>query len=424
MGETSLLDELRARALLQDHTDEPALRELLDNGGVAGVSVYHGIDPTAPSLHLGNLIGVLVLRRFQDFGHRPIALVGGATGMIGDPSGRQGERSLLDEAELAKNLAGIRTQLERLLDFDGPAAAMLVNNHDWTAEVSMLEFLRDVGKHITVNQMVAKDSIRSRMTSEAGISFTEFSYMLLQAFDFWWLKQNLDCKMQIGGSDQWGNITAGIDLIRKRSGARAYGLTWPLMTRSDGQKFGKTSQGAVWLDAELTLPYEFHQYFLRVSDTDVQRLLWQLTLLGVNEIAEIMATHSQNPERRVAQQQLADSITELIHGSAAVQSAKRAAAVLFGGDMIDAAALESLRGIVTETQLSRTAIGTAEPVVDLLVATGLCSSKGAARRTIAGGGVRVNGTLVASTSQPFELIAQRFALVQRGKKQRNLAVFE
>ena len=420
-SKAAVVDDLELRGLLQDHTDEAALRELLEPGNV---TLYHGIDPTAQSLHLGNLIGVLALRRFQDAGHRPIALVGGATGMIGDPSGRSDERNLLDEGALSANVAGIRSQLERLLDFGGDSGAVLVNNHDWMRDVTLLEFLRDAGKHVTVNQMVAKDSIRSRMTGEAGISFTEFSYMLLQAFDFWWLHENRDCMLQVGGSDQWGNVTAGIDLIRRRSGARVHGLTWPLMTRSDGSKFGKTADGAIWLDPELTLPYEFHQYFLRVADDDVERTLMQLTLLGVEDVSEIMRAHVASPEQRLAQHALADSITGLIHGPEEVRRAKRAAAALFGGGDLDAEGLESLRGVVTEMLVAPDAIGVDEPVVDLLVATGVCSSKGDARRTIKQGGIRVNGQVMTANSEPVEAIGGRFALVQRGKKQRYLAVFD
>ena len=265
-----LLDDLRARGLVHDHTDEVGLRELLDAGPV---TVYCGIDPSADSLHVGHLVGVLVLRRFQEAGHRPLALVGGATGMVGDPSGRSDERSLLDAATLEANVAGIRAQLESLFDFGGDSAARLVNNYDWTRDVTLLEFLRDVGKHVTVNQMVAKDSVRSRMASDQGISFTEFSYMLLQAFDYWWQFEHYDCRLQVGGSDQWGNITAGIDLVRRRSGATVHGLTWPLMTRADGQKFGKTAEGTVWLDAARTLPFELHQYLLNTDDRDTERLL-------------------------------------------------------------------------------------------------------------------------------------------------------
>lgn len=421
MSEATVLDDLTTRGLLHDHTDFAGLCTLLGQGSV---SVYHGIDPTAPSLHLGNLIGVLALRRFQDAGHRPIALVGGATGMVGDPSGRAGERKLLDEQQLANNVKGIRTQLERLLDFDANNAALLVNNLDWTADVGLLEFLRDIGKHITVNQMTAKDSIRSRLASETGISFTEFSYMLLQAYDFSWLHKHYGCELQIGGSDQWGNITAGIDLIRKRSGGRAHGLTWPLMTRSDGQKFGKTADGSVWLDRELTLPYEFHQYFLRVADADVQRLLLQLTLLDAGRIEEIMADHWQHPERRLAQQQLADSITTLVHGQQAVTAATKAAQLLYGGSDIDATNLGSIRGIVAEALISPSLLNSDEMVVDLVVKTQLSDSKSQARRAIAAGSVRVNGKLIRSNEDVCEPLGGSYFLVQLGKKHHKLAVLQ
>ena len=288
-----LLDDLRARGLVHDHTDESALREMLESGPV---TLYCGIDPSADSLHVGHLVAVLVLRRFQKAGHRPLALVGGATGMVGDPSGRSDERNLLDGATLEANVAGIQAQLESLFDFSGDSAARLVNNYDWTRDVSLLDFLRDVGKHMTINQMVAKDSVRSRMEGDQGISFTEFSYMLLQAFDYWWQFEHYDCRLQVGGSDQWGNITAGIDLVRRRSGATVHGLTWPLMTRADGQKFGKTAEGTVWLDPGRTLPFEFHQYLMNTDDRDAERLLLQLTLLPV---AEVAADHG-DPHRRTA----------------------------------------------------------------------------------------------------------------------------
>jgi len=419
MHGAEVLGDLRSRGLVHDHTQEADLVELLDSGGV---TLYHGIDPTASSLHLGNLIGVLAMRRFQDRGHRPLALVGGATGMIGDPSGRSDERNLLDDATLADNMAGIRSQLEGLLDFDGPAAARMVNNHDWTSEVTLLDFLRDVGKHVTVNQMVAKDSVKSRMEGDNGISFTEFSYMLLQAHDFWWLHENLGCNLQIGGSDQWGNITAGIDLTRRRSGDAIHGLTWPLMTRSDGAKFGKTAEGAVWLDPQRTLPYEFHQYFLRVDDRDVERILMQLTLLPVGRIKEIMQTHADAPEKRLAQSALADSITALIHGEGEVRRSKLAAEALFGGSHLTAESLEALQGIVPETTVDAGVLGADEPGVDLLVATGVCSSRGDARRTISQGGIRINGVKLGAAGSPVDAVGRRWILVQRGKKQRHLVV--
>ena len=417
----AVFDDLSARGLVQDHTDEAELRALLRGGSV---TLYHGIDPTADSLHVGNLIGVLVLRRFQDAGHRPLALVGGATGMVGDPSGRSDERNLLDTETLAANLAGIKAQLERLLDFEGDNAARMVNNHDWTRDVGMLEFLRDVGKHVTINTMLAKESVRARVDSEFGISYTEFSYMLLQAFDFWWQFENLDCRLQIGGSDQWGNITAGIDLTRRRSGASVHGLTWPLMTRADGEKFGKTAEGTVWLDPGRTLPYEFHQYFVNTDDDDVERLLLQLTMIPVEEIGEVMAAHVADPGRRSAQRTLADAVTELVHGPDEVRKANLAAGALFGGDSLTAEGLDALRGIIPETVGSTGLLEGEEPVVDILVTTEVCSSRSEARRTIDQGGVRLNGERVAAPSDGVSAIDSRFVLVQRGKKQRHLLVLE
>ena len=416
-----LLDDLHARGLVHDHTDEAGLRELLESGPA---TLYCGIDPTADSLHVGHLVAVLVLRRFQQAGHRPLALVGGATGMVGDPSGRSDERSLLDAATLDSNLAGIRAQLEMLFDFDGENAARLVNNHDWTRDVTLLDFLRDVGKHITVNQMVAKDSVRSRMDGDQGISFTEFSYMLLQAFDYWWQFEHYDCRLQVGGSDQWGNITAGIDLVRRRSGAAVHGLTWPLMTRADGQKFGKTAEGTVWLDAGRTLPFELHQYFVNTDDRDTSRLLLQLTLLPVAEVGEIMSAHASVPHERRAQRALADEVCTLVHGAEATEQARLAAEVLFGEAVLSADRLEAVRGIVPETVVEGGALGSDEPVVDALVASGVCASRSDARRSIASGGIRVNGQRVGSPSEQVDLVDGRYALVQRGRRQRHLLVVD
>ena len=419
MTGAAIIDDLRARGLIHDTTDEAELRARLDAGPLA---LYHGIDPSAPSLHLGNLIGILVLRRFQDHGHQPIALVGGSTGMVGDPGGRSEERNLLDTETLATNVAGIRGQVEALLGAGTDDSVRLVNNYDWTRGVSVLDFLRDVGKHATVNQMVAKDSVRSRMESEHGISFTEFSYMLLQAFDFWWLQQNLHCEMQIGGSDQWGNITAGIDLIRRREGVHVHGLSWPLITKADGTKFGKSAAGALWLDPGRTLPYEFHQYFLRSDDRDVERFLLQLTLLPVEQIAEIMAHHTEQPDERRAQQGLADAVTALVHGEHEVRRANLAAGVLFGGGALDADALEALRGIVPETEVTSVLLDSDEAVVDVLVASGVASSKGDARRTLGQGGIRLNGERVDDGAAPVPLVDDRYVLVQKGKKQRHLVI--
>lgn len=421
MSGAAVLADLRARDLLHDHTDERELTALLDD---APVTLYLGIDPTAGSLHVGHLLGILALRRFQRAGHRPLALLGGATGMVGDPSGRSAERSLLDADALAANVAGIRGQLEALIDFEGPGAARLVDNIEWTRDVTLLDFLRDVGKHATVNQMVAKDSVRRRIAGERGISFTEFSYMLLQAFDYWWLFEHCDCRLQIGGSDQWGNITAGIDLVRRRAGASVHGLTWPLMTRADGAKFGKTAEGAVWLDSGLTLPYELHQYLVNTDDRDARRLLLQLTMRPVAEVDEIMAGHEAAPHRRTAQRLLADDVCATVHGAEPARLARLAGDVLFGGAEITADGLAALRGVVPQTVIRRGRLGAGEPAVDALIAARLCASRGQARRMIAGGGVRVNGRRLRSAGDALQLVDGRFALLQRGRRQRHLIVIE
>jgi tyrosyl-tRNA synthetase len=412
-----ILDDLKARGLIQDHTDEVALRARLSNGPI---TVYCGFDPTADSLHVGNLVPLLLLRRFQDHGHRPIALAGGATGMIGDPSGRSEERNLLDDTTIDRNLEVIKVQLGSLLDIGG--VARMVDNRDWMVNKTALEFLRDVGKLITINTMLAKESIRTRLEGEHGISYTEFSYMLLQANDFVELFDGYGCEMQVGGSDQWGNITAGIDMVRRRFSTPAFGLTVPLITRADGAKFGKSAEGAVYLSPTRTLPYEFHQYFLRTDDRDAERFLLQLTLLSVREVAAIMSAHNDAPEQRHAQSALADGVTELIHGPGEVRKAKLAAGALFGGGHLDAEGLDALRGIVPETAVESSLVAGTDAVVDLLIATGVCSSKGDARRTIEQGGIRVNGERVGSVDESFSFIDGRFALVQRGKKQRHLAV--
>ena len=412
---SAIVDDLKARGLLQDSTDEAALRERLDAGPI---NLYCGFDPTADSLHIGNLVPLLLLRRFQDFGHQAVALAGGATGMIGDPSGRSDERNLLDPATLDHNLAAIKTQMHQVVG----AGAKLVDNREWMVDVTALSFLRDVGKLVTVNTMLAKESIRSRLDSENGLSFTEFSYMLLQANDFVALNERYGVELQVGGSDQWGNITAGIDMARRKLGTQVHGLTVPLVTRADGAKFGKTAQGAVWLDAGKTLPYEFHQYWLRTDDRDVERFLLQVTLLSVDEISEIMAEHEAAPQQRVAQTRLADAVTALIHGPEQVRQAKLAAEALFAKETPGGEALAALRGIVPESEHGADVLSGDEPVVDLLVATGVASSKGDARRTVAQGGVRVNGVKVDGPSDEVVAVDGRYVLIQKGKKQRHLAV--
>jgi tyrosyl-tRNA synthetase len=421
MTDPGLLDDLRARGLVHDTTDEAELSARLAEGPI---TVYSGFDPTADSLHIGNLVPLLLLRRFQEAGHRPIALAGGATGMIGDPGGRSEERQLLEPAQLDANLAGIRTQLERVLDLSGDA--LLVDNRTWTEPVSVLEFLRDVGKHMTVNAMLAKESVKARVTSEHGISFTEFSYMLLQANDYLWLHEHEGCELQIGGSDQWGNITAGIDLIRRRTGAHVHGLTVPLVTRSDGQKFGKSQEGNVWLSADRTSPYRFYQYWMQLPDADLDRFLRQLTLLPVDEVTAVVAEHAGSPERRLGQRRLASEVTTLVHGPEAAAAAAEAAAVLFGGDG-ETPSAEALAMLADEIPTSTAALGEGVDLVELLAGTDLASSKSDARRALDERSIWVNGRRLdgvdeAGTVGGADLAHGRYLLLRRGKKRHHLVV--
>lgn len=419
----SLLDELEARGLIHDMTDRDSLAAHLAQ---PPVTLYLGIDPTADSLHLGSLMGVLALRRFQLAGHRPLALVGGATGMVGDPSGRSEERNLLDDETLDHNVAGIKAQLESLIDFsDGAGGAELLNNRDWTAPVGIVEFLRDVGKYVTVNQMVAKESVRTRMEGESGISYTEFSYMLLQAFDYWWLNEHKECTLQVGGSDQWGNITTGIDLIRRRSGRSAYGLTWPLLTRADGSKFGKTAEGTVWLSPERTLPYELHQYLLQTADDEVGVLLSRLTFVETTEIGALLTEHGAAPEKRLAQQRLADEVTGIVHGAAAVEQANLAAEAMFGSAPLSADMIAALRGIVPETKIGGADFDAEQNLLGMLVASGLCKSRGDAGRQLAQNAVSVNREKSEADSVSRNaLVGGRFLLLQRGKRNRHVIVVD
>ena len=408
-----LLHDLDARGLIHDSTDRAALIERLDQGPIG---VYVGFDPTADSLHVGNLLGQVMLRRFQLAGHRPVVLAGGATGMVGDPGGRSEERNLLDRPTLNHNVACVKKQLEKILDFDGPVAARMVDNATWTEPMGTLEFLRDVGKHFTVNQMVAKESVRARMESENGISFTEFSYMLLQANDFRHLCEFENVEMQMGGSDQWGNITAGTDLIRRRLTMSGYGLTWPLLTRSDGQKMGKSVHGALWLDPEKTSPYEFRQYWVQLPDEDVERFLLQLTLRSVDDIASLMDEHRATPEKRLAQRALATDVTALVHGSAAEQAAAEAAQVLFGGDPT-AASAEALAVVAREVPSSEVTREQLGDQIAVLVQTGLASSNGEARRTLTQKGFKANGQTLEETKSLLEvdLLHGRYILLRKGK---------
>ena len=408
-----LLNDLDARGLIHDSTDRAALIERLDQGPIG---VYVGFDPTADSLHAGNLLGQVMLRRFQLAGHRPVVLAGGATGMVGDPGGRSEERNLLDRPTLNHNVACVKKQLEKILDFDGPVAARMVDNATWTEPMGTLEFLRDVGKHFTVNQMVAKESVRARMESENGISFTEFSYMLLQANDFRHLCEFENVEMQMGGSDQWGNITAGTDLIRRRLTKSGYGLTWPLLTRSDGQKMGKSVHGALWLDPDKTSPYEFRQYWVQLPDEDVERFLLQLTLRSVDDIKALMDEHRAAPEKRLAQRALATDVTALVHGSAAEQAAAEAAQVLFGGDPT-AASAEALAVVAREVPSSEVTREQLGDQIAVLVQTGLASSNGEARRTLTQKGFKANGQTLEETKSLLEvdLLHGRYMLLRKGK---------
>ena len=418
-----LLTDLDQRGLVHDSTDRAALAARLATGPL---TLYCGFDPTADSLHVGSLVPILGLRRFQLAGHRPIALAGGATGMIGDPSGKSAERNLLDAATLEANLAGIAGQLERLLDFGpGSSRALLVDNNRWTSDVRLVDFLREVGKHVTVNQMVAKDSVRSRMEGTEGISFTEFSYMLLQAHDYWWLAEHEACELQVGGSDQWGNITAGIDLIRRRSGRSVHGLTFPLVTRSDGAKYGKTAEGTIWLDAARTSPYRFYQYWMQVDDRDVERFLLQITLLSVADARALAAEHRAAPERRLGQRALAEHVTALVHGQDEARAAEAASLILFGADLdqISEAVIATLAGEVGTTTVARGRFEAGLDLPDVLVETGLAASRGAARRDIDQGGVYVNNRRVDPTLGAMsgaDLLFGRWVLLRKGKRNYHL----
>ena len=414
MTNTGLLGELTTRGLIHDTTDAAALEARLSSGPIG---VYVGFDPTADSLHVGHLLGQLTLRRFQLAGHRPFPLAGGATGMVGDPSGKSEERNLLDAETLQHNVDSIKKQLANLLDFTpGANAATLVNNADWTANISALEFLRDVGKHITVNQMMAKESVKNRLNSENGLSYTEFSYMLLQANDFRHLCATHNVELQMGGSDQWGNITAGIDLIRRTLGRGAFGATWPLVTRSDGQKFGKTAGGAVWLDAQRTSPYQFRQFWMQMADADVVRYLPQFSLASLDEVGALIAEHQEAPEKRAAQRSLAAEMTSLVHGADAARDAEAAADILFGGDPT-IASIEALRAVASEVPSSTVSSADLEDTFGLLARAGVVASNSEARRTIQQKGLKVNGKTLedGETLASKGILHDRWVLVRKGK---------
>ncbi|HJL18429.1 MAG TPA: tyrosine--tRNA ligase [Sandaracinaceae bacterium LLY-WYZ-13_1] len=416
-----ILDEMEARGLVQDVTHPEELRARMDEGPVP---FYTGYDPTAPSLHLGSLLQIATQARLQRAGHKPIALVGGATGMIGDPSGKSEERALQDADTLAANVAGLRAQLARFLDFsDGPTGAVVVNNHDWLGPVGYLEFLRDVGKHLTINYMMAKESVRARLEDrEQGISYTEFSYMLLQAWDFVHLARTHGCELQVGGSDQWGNITAGIELGRKLDGASLYGLVTPLLLDASGQKMGKTAAGTkVWLDPDRTSPYAFYQHLLNVDDADVGKLLRIFSWRPVDELEDLIARHEQAPPRREAQKTLAEDVTAWVHGDEALRRAKAASEVMFGGSLeaLSDADLEPLLADVPSSDLPKDELAGGVGLVDLLARTELTKSKGAARRLVQQGGVYVNNereTDPEATLTTERLGTESMLVLRAGKK--------
>ncbi|MBV6646971.1 MAG: tyrosine--tRNA ligase [Cyclobacteriaceae bacterium] len=412
--------ELTWRGMIHDKM--PGVEKQLNTEPTAG---YIGFDPTADSLHIGNLVQIMTLVHFQRCGHRPIALVGGATGMVGDPSGKSEERNLLDEKTLNHNLNAVKGQLEKFLDFEGENAAEVVNNYDWFKAFHFLDFIRDVGKHISVNYMMAKDSVKKRL--ESGLSFTEFSYQLVQGYDFYWLWENKNVKLQLGGSDQWGNIVTGTELIRRKSQGEAWAITTPLITKADGSKFGKTESGNVWLDSEKTSPYQFYQYWLNASDEDVVKYIKIFSLKGHDELNAMIAEHEQAPHARVLQKSLAEEITERVHSRADLDLAIKASSILFGKSTTEDLAsldektlLQVFEG-VPQTSISRSQMETAGNVTDLLseVTNGIVfSSKGEARRMIKGGGVSVNKQKINSAEQAvdFQLLQGKYLLAQKGKK--------
>ena len=417
---SALLSDLSWRKSIAQTTDQKELASYLDGGSRL---LYLGFDPTAPSLHVGNLVVLTVLRRFQLAGHKPIALVGGATGLVGDPSGRSAERTLNEMDVVADWVAKLRSQIERFLDFSGSNGAIMANNLDWTAPLSTIQFLRDIGKHFSVNQMLSKDSVQSRIEA-SGISYTEFSYQVLQAFDYLELFRRNGCRLQIGGSDQWGNIVAGLELIRKVTGETTYALTFPLLTKSDGSKFGKTAGGSIWLDPELTSAYEFFQYWLNTEDADIEKFLKVFSFKTRNEIENLLTEFKTDPGKRTAQRELARELTTLVHGAKNCQQAEAAAKALFGqGELKE---LDQTTLAAALSQLPKVALKPSELIdgklpswVDLMVQSGVVDSKSAARRIVKEGGAYLNNERVAdeaATPQKSDLLFGRFLVLRKGKR--------
>ena len=418
----SLIEELKWRGMLQDIM--PGTEEQLNK---EATTAYIGFDPTAESLHIGSLVPILLLYHLQQAGHKPIALVGGATGMVGDPSGKSEERNLLNEETLQKNIAGVRSQLEKYLDFN-PArenAAEIVNNYDWFKGLGFIDFLRDVGKHITVNYMMSKDSVKKRIEGETGISYTEFAYQLMQGYDFYWLYTHKNCKLQMGGSDQWGNITTGTELIRRKAGGEGFAFTCPLITKADGGKFGKTEKGNVWLDPGKTTPFQFYQFWLNAADTDAEKWIKIFTLLPKAEIESLLAEHAVEPGARTLQKKLAESITAFVHGAEECSTAQQTTEQLFGkkeeinlNELSEDELLHAMEGVPVHTVAS-TSIQAGIDIVSFLFDTGIFPSKGEARKMVQGGGISINREKIADQAfliNASSLLAEKYVAVQKGKK--------
>ena len=421
----SLFEELSWRGFVNQVTHDE-LKDLLER---EQFSFYCGFDPTADSLHIGSLLPILGMVHFQRAGHKPVALVGGGTGLIGDPSGKTQERQLLTKEHVAANLAGVRAQLERFLDFSGPNAAVVVNNADWLCATPLVDFLRDIGKHFSINVMLAKESVRQRVEDrEHGMSFTEFTYSLLQAYDFFHLFDKYNCRLQLGGSDQWGNIVAGIDLVRRLREATTYGLTFPLVTKSDGSKFGKSESGNIWLDSARTSPYRFYQFWINQADADMPRYLRYFTFLSREDILELERSIEEAPEKRAAQKRCAEEVTRLVHGQTALDNAIRATDAMFGGSLhgLDDATLEDIFSEMPSSEIPMADLEKDRVLVDALVESQVFKSKGEARRLIESGGVYLNNERIESVDTkltPQSLCSARIAVVRKGKKNYHLLRF-
>lgn len=426
----TLIEELRWRGMIQDMM--PGTEELLAKEMVSG---YIGFDPTSDSLHIGSLVPILLLVHLQNAGHKPFALVGGATGMVGDPSGKSEERNLLSEEVLLHNQEGVRKQLEKFLDFDASKknAAVMVNNYDWFKEINFLSFIRDAGKHITVNYMMAKDSVKKRLEGDTGMSFTEFTYQLIQGYDFYWLYQNKNCKLQMGGSDQWGNITTGTELIRRKTGGEAFAFTCPLIKKADGGKFGKTEKGNIWLDPKKTSPYQFYQFWLNASDEDAKGWIKIFTLLPVAQIESLLTEHEAAPHLRLLQKKLAECLTTWVHSVADYDFAVKASEILFGNattevlqSLNENELLQVMEGVPT-AKISKASLANGYDLIDLLVETNIFPSKGEAKKMFVAGGLGLNKTKIApekTSVNAQDLLQGKYLLLQKGKKNYYLVIAE